>query len=342
MPHAKPRIAAVAAVATLVAANVMWVALFSANHVTDASQALGEAPPQRGGQDDASPQRARVDSFIQQVSGFRNFDEVVEGLLDHPGDPNATDIVFAAGFQTQDLNPQTHYLQVLADRRTSKLFEILSREPHGVACRKATEVFEQQLAAHRKLWEQRLVHRGGAPAEVAIRNRQGMPLQLRHTRHATCVALFLCACFCEPKDVIAKLDHWQDTMSGIASQFDAGDRWYRATLSDFNLDGRVQPLYRLNILCLVLDRQRAGLSQEVLDDLPNGMSRHFRLKEVPLCRWDAPTNPFDFGAYHRGDPVDDDDVLMQVRFRRGWGVFQQSPVAQEQILNYVTRVVAGL
>lgn len=311
----------------------------------DDSPSPGEQRPElpRKADDAGVPvQRARIDAFIEQVAEYRTFDDVVAGMLDRPGGPNAFDIVSSAGLQSHDLNPQTHFVQVLADRRTARLYAFLSEETPAEACRKASDVFEEQLAAHRRQWEQQLVIPEEGLGDRAIKNRLGMPLSLRYTRHATCVGLFLCACFCEPDDVLAKLDQWEKELAGIKEQIDGDAELRRRFLNEFNGDGRVEPLYRLNLMFLVLDRRRPGLSQEVVDGLPGGIPRFFPLEQQPLCRWDAETNPFDFTAVHRGVQPDATDALLQIRFRRGWANFQASPDAQSLILKHVTDAVREL
>jgi|GEM_PF-3891378 len=329
----------------IVVVNMAWGVHVRNSGAKNGLRLAGEAgqEPEKRPDDGGVPiQRARIDAFINQVAGYRTFDDVVAGMLDRPGGPKAFDIVFDAGVQSQDINPQTHFLQVLADRRTARLYAFLSEETPAEACRMADAVFREQLAAHRRQWEQELVIPEGGLGDRAIRNRLGMPLQLRYTRHATCVGMFLCACFCEPGDALAKLNEWEEELAGIKARIDGDAELSRRFANEFEMEGRIEPLYRLNLMFLVLDRHRPGLSQEVVDRLPGGLPPFLKLEQQPLCRWDAETNPFDFTAVHRGVQPDAEGALLQVRFRRDWANFQASPDAQRFILEKVTDAVREL
>jgi hypothetical protein len=335
-----------AALITVAAPSLIWWGWFR-RLAADESAALLDrqsAAHQAALRDAGVPiQLARIDAVIAQVAHYRSYDEVVAGLLDRPGGRTAFDIVLAVSMQTQDAMPETSFLQVLADRRFARMIGYLNETPRAEAARRAAATFDEQLEAHRLQWEHLMVMlREGHAADKAIRNRLGMPLSVRYTRHAVCLSLMLCAWYAEPAVVLRKLDGWRAMIEEFRLRLDAEPALKGSVHSEWVFNSGPERLFVFNLLLLVADRHQPRLSEDAIAALPGDLPKLLRLERRPLTRWDAETNPFDFTAVHRGVPIDEQDALGEVRFRRGWDFFQAQPTGQDQIIEHLRAGVSKL
>lgn len=178
-------------IAALVLANVVLVLFWnrSRNSLSD----VGVPPSNEAVDDgDAPIQRRRTDSFIAQVKEMDDFEKLAEGL-NAPVD-SELDIVFAAGGFSIDLSPQTHFMRVVADRRVSRLYEILSAQMPTVASRKSRDLFDAKLGLYETAYF-------GLLDDWVDGDDKITPVPILLIYHAVCGAFFLCSAFCNYNEI---------------------------------------------------------------------------------------------------------------------------------------------
>jgi hypothetical protein len=277
--------------------------------------------------------RQRIDDFMAQTGAYPDIDALAAGLNDRI--QTDFDIVGAAGLQTADPSPQTQFAVVLADRRVARLYAMLADLGPAEASRRAAALVDAKLETHQA---------GMAKCLAEWRDQGGVsePIPISRNFRALSAALFLCAALCDPQTLLRSIDEWDEKIGHHVDDVQA-DPALQVLQWEITKNGRAEPLYLLNVYMFVLERN-GGLSvQEVLErvetEIPGPELFHER---VPFCAWDAHTNPFDFTHFHRGVPVDTENVLFEVSFARSWRYLRMDEDGQEELLRQMRGLVEEL
>ncbi len=274
-------------------------------------------------------QRERIDDFIDKVSqcDFQQCSAYLHEMTS-PGE----DVVFDVGIQTQDLVPSMRFAQTLADRRVAKLYSLLQAMPPGEAASRAKGLFDEKLDTHESDWRRAMQrHREGGDAPEL--NPKMIPIH--RNIHALSAALFLCAAYCEPAVVLDGLDRWQASLGNLVNEINA-DPQIMAMGMQASMDALPEKLFLLNLYAFNLERQGCAQADR-LAELTGQRIPTFTT--VPFCAWDAHTNPFDFTHIHKGVPVDESKVLLNVSWAKSWGSVGMDEQRQQQILDAVRTLV---
>lgn len=146
-----------------------------------------QAPRPDGG---LPAQRQRIDKIIDSVAAM-DYAQLVEDLSQYN---ERFEVAQAAGLSSAITGVSAHTLrQVLADRRAMKLYELLQSSSAEEQKRAPLKLFRAKMQLHRELCAKPL-NESLAMSEANY--------------HALNVALFLCAMFCDPDDVVAECDEW--------------------------------------------------------------------------------------------------------------------------------------
>jgi hypothetical protein len=283
-------------------------------------------------------QRKRIDDFIAQTAAYADFDATAAGLNDRL--KTDFDIVFDVANHSNDANPQLHFAMVLADRRVAKLFAYLNKMTPEEASRKAALLVDAKLKIHEAdlataVSDAKRVF--GNPKPKEFYEIGDFPVRLNF--HALHSAVFLCAAFCSPEIILSKIDKWESVAERQVSEVAADPVWNVLERSVVRY-GKAEKLYLLNLFAFILE-QNAGLEAQEVEQKAELKVSRFK-ERLPFCAWDAKTNPFDFTARHRGVPVDDSRMLMEVSFARSWVWPQDDDAEQGVILARVRKLIEQL
>ena len=204
-----------------------------------------------------------IEEFVT-TTGLRNFEQLVDSL-DETSRPFGL-IVYPAGLGSSGAVPSQRMRSILADRRISKLYELLGEMDPESASVAALSIFEKTFEKYRARWE------------VVLDKRNGLLVECQ--AYATSPALFLCWAFCTEEKFLARVDQWQT--------------WYqdnRIKGHQFYKHGGIPPQFLLNLYCNTLVRN--GESIEAVNvvlaksckELGFGKSPY--LNEAAFPRWDS-------------------------------------------------------
>lgn len=268
-------------------------------------------------------QRKRIDDFTAQAGSYKDIDAAIAGL----SEPVAADfdIVFQAG-TTQDATWDVEFARVLADRRVARLYSLLHELGRPEAQSKVASAFELKLKAHEDALAAGIADWLDGDGKVT-----SVPVRLNH--HAVACVLFLCANYCDSRNVLEMVDQWSGRITRTIAV--VGFEPSLAPLEqELKLWGIPQPLFRLNIYLFLAERFGC------IDDKAIYRLGDYSLPQlyiVPFCAWDAATNPFDFTHVHRGVPIDQKNVIMRVAMFRSWQHIPEE--AQEKLILEMRRKV---
>jgi hypothetical protein len=284
--------------------------------------------------------RQRIDDFIAQTGTYPDIDALAAGLNDRV--QTDFDIVGAAGIQTADPSPQMQFAVVLADRRVARLYVMLQDLGPAEASRRAAALVDAKLE----------VHDAGMTKGVGQLRETGVsePIPVELNFRALSAAMFLCAALCDPQTLLHKVDQWNEKLGRHVDDVHSDPAFevlqpepLQALQTYVTRYGRPEGLYLLNIYMFVLERHVGLTPQETMErvemEIPGPELFHERL---PFCAWDAHTNPFDFTHFHRGVPVDTENVLFEVSFARSWRYLRMDEAGQEELLRQVRGLVEEL
>ncbi len=270
-------------------------------------------------------QAQRVVDFVTQTAGYTSFDACAVGL----NDALQEDIVFDVKFQSQDPMPQMSFAMVLADRRAAKLYAYLTEMHETEAARRAADLFDQKLEFHRSELEHVLT----VQRQNETVNR---PISLYRNQHAGLCALFLCADFCEGREVLAMADRWESALrpllNMIASEPQLAD-WRQETM----MYGCPERLFLANLYCHILSHRGSLQMSEIPPAIGWKIIPDFT--PTPFCKWDATVTPFDFSRIHLGAKVDKTGQLVNVNLMKSWGSMDYKPDFQVKLLEQLRRVI---
>lgn len=319
--------------AALVLLNIVVAGLFIVARGRAGPELTEADPVEPAANDGGAPiQRRRIDLFVEQVARMRDFNALAEGISDPvAGD---FDIVFAAGGLTQDVEMQTQFLRVVADRRVSRLYEVMSGMSRKDAREQALALFENKL----KRYEQGVVK---AMDTRVAGDPQPVPIRLNY--HALTSAYFLCSTFCEYAAIDDCLRKWNGCMDRIDTRIKADPQQLEIMRAELWTWGPPEKLFLVNCYVHCLDRKGA-LKEIELEKIPGFFhSAEYHVldfKVVPYLKWDALTGPFDFTHIHRGVPIDDAKRMAKMHVAAGWGDLQGDAERQNRVLSYFRGMAA--
>ncbi len=273
--------------------------------------------------------RARIDEFIDGVSSC-DFEQCSAYL--HQQTSPGEDLVFDVGVHSQEIDPSMRFAQVLADRRVAKLHALLKAMPAAVAAQRADVLFEEKVDIHESDWL-RAIERRREGGDGPGANPPMIPIS--YNVHALSAALFLCAAHCEPQILVQKLDRWNSRLRNVVAMI-RRERELMWLWGQASMDALPENLFLLNVYTFVLERHGCAQAEQ-LKELTGQPIPPFTT--VPFCAWDAHTNPFDFTHIHKGVPVDESKVLMNVSWAKSWGGLDTNEERQQQILDAVRALV---
>lgn len=165
-------------------------------------------------------------------------------------------------------------------------------------------------------------------------------------------AVFLAAEFSSVEEVLRELDAWTALGDGLAVRCDALEGWLpEGARIGITRGTYPQSRFQLNLLASMLYRRfhidpggtwesdqegmeaiRAPQQRSPIFDPEGEIPYWIVYRKVPLCRWDAATNPFDFTHIARGVPIDDSKTFGNFLVYNGWGILRQVKNGEERIL----------
>jgi hypothetical protein len=257
-------------------------------------------------------QRRRIDRFIETTAPM-SFDDAARSLNEYT---EGYELAMQATLAHGTVNPGVILLEILADRRVAKLYEMLAQEPKRDAALKCAALFQEKLRVH---VEQTKQFRSGTHPDP-VRYMSAVHL------HAATAALFLCAHFCDKKTFLACLDKWH-------AEFPGDSR----SMPGVIVSGLPETLFELNMLLLILEKE--GTSRAELNTWLAELGTQFgfeqaTIESVPFYKWNAHTNNTDFTHIHRFVPTDDEALLMEIPGFRNWpyGKFVGIAEVQEDVI----------
>ena len=251
-------------------------------------------------------QRARIDDYIARV-GQEDFDTLVKNLNQHE------DLLVAVGNWAQGAAPRNMFAVCLANRRLAKIFVQLEGQPPAKADRQCRAIFQQKFDLLKSdilelvpSWKQ-----GTTPQR---------PRPIDEDYVALHSAVFLSAAFCPVAEVLRQLGEWEEFYRSLEPSGEGLPDERTATLARAALEHSVPPedVFLLNVYLWML-RDRCG--DRGFESL---LPKKLPTETIAFCAWNAHTNPFDFTHIHRGEAVDDQRVLRELTFHRGWDVWPAS------------------
>jgi hypothetical protein len=203
------------------------------------------APTRRAKQQDASVRNA-VDDLAQLASALRS-----------PGEEYNR--AFDAGISGGDPGTATNkFLQVLGDRRCAKSFSLLEAMPRDVAARRAIELLDESI----RILNDDFVE---AIGQWRLRGKSDHPFFIATEHHAVCCLFFLCGNYCEPEEVLTRLDKFNS--SGIAHRAAIVVNPTLAPLHDeVERHSQTDPLFEVNLYLMMIEGK--GCSTAVIKGLP--------------------------------------------------------------------------
>lgn len=268
-------------------------------------------------------QKARTESYIERVAQEDTFEELAAGLDEHE------DLLVAVSMWSQEPVPEQMFETCLANRRLARMMEILrTRDDADALCR---ELFQSKLASLHRVqsvildgWEQGAFWDEDGSVRFSKEHfKEGAKLGPLHI--AVSGALFLSAEFCPTEEFLKQLDGWNAMAEASAERCRAGHPRMRGALSSVERHAGPQSRYQLSLLASTLDRR---FDIDPASVLPKWLP----YRRVPLCAWDAETNPYDFLHQARFVPVDRSEAFGEFTVFSNWSV-AMSGEQREAILN---------
>lgn len=272
-----------------------------------------------------SIQLKRTSNFIEQTSEYTTFESAAAGLSDKVrGD---FDIIHAVGLHSSDLEIQAQYPKILADRRTSRIYQFLTEMTPEMAAQQAEENCVSKIQFQDSELRRTIVfYKTNGMEPITPQNREAMREKLKNrphnnflqNQHAICASLFLTAQFCRPAVTLRLLEDWQSGLDATIIMTDDDAKKLKLFLRSVRLNYYPEPLFFVNLYTHMLNVH--GLTLEEVKTALN--NRPFpECTPTPLCTWDAETNPFDFGHNHLFQQIDSLGQLTTVNLFRNWAGF---------------------